>query len=177
MSQQDSFKYLLAKNLINAASEKFSADNPAGNKRKLLSLLHTCLIDEITDKKESMTEAGRISYLESKNKEAKTIFLLHGNSACNEFFINQFLALGDQYHLIAVDLPGHGDSDNAIVPTDAYSFSGYARCINEIKIKLNISTASIVGWSLGGHCALEMLRVDPNGIDSILITGTPPLKR
>jgi pimeloyl-ACP methyl ester carboxylesterase len=103
------------------------------------------------------------------------VLLIHGNSSCKEIFRNQFdylVNLG--YGVVAVDLPGHGDSENARMPRSTYSFPGYARLLRSLMHQLEIPKFHIIGWSLGGHIGIEMWHSDPT-VRSLLITGTPPV--
>ena len=55
------------------------------------------------------------------------VLMIHGNSSSGAVFRNQMTGpLGERYHLIAPDLPGHGDSGDAIDPDRSYSMEGYA---------------------------------------------------
>ena len=95
------------------------------------------------------------------------VLLIHGNSASGEVFKKQFQsALGKKYRLIAPDLPGHGDSDVA-VDTETYSFPGYARVLAELINTLGLKKVTVVGWSLGGHIALELSQMIPNKLSGI----------
>ena len=100
--------------------------------------------------------------------------LIHGNSSSSRVFSRQLDGpLGQRFRLIAVDLPGHGASDDAEDPS-AYSLPGHGRAVCAVLDALGIDEAHFVGWSLGGHVALEMapdLR-NPRGF---VIFGTPPL--
>lgn len=117
---------------------------------------------------------GKVSVLDSQGTGPAAL-LIHGNSACKEVFKKQFAThLGREYRLIAIDLPGHGKSENALDPERTYSLPGYADVAIEILEKINIEKASVVGWSLGGHIAIDMLK-RWTGIQGILITGTPPI--
>ena len=102
------------------------------------------------------------------------VVLIHGNSSSSRVFLRQLEGpLGQCFRLVAVDLPGHGASDNAKDPS-AYSLPGHARAVRAALEALGIDQAHFIGWSLGGHVALEMapdLR-DPRGF---VIFGTPPL--
>jgi pimeloyl-ACP methyl ester carboxylesterase len=102
------------------------------------------------------------------------VVLIHGNSSSSRVFSRQLDGpLGQRFRLIAVDLPGHGASDDAEDPS-AYSLPGHARAVRAVLEALAIDGAHFVGWSLGGHIALEMapdLR-EPRGF---VIFGTPPL--
>ena len=50
------------------------------------------------------------------------VLMLHGNSSCKEVFAGQLEGeLGNRFHLVAMDLPGHGASSDAIDPQRSYS--------------------------------------------------------
>ncbi len=105
---------------------------------------------------------------------AETIVFIHGNSACKEVFHRQMHAPAlKSYSLLALDLPGHGQSSDAAVPEDQYTIPGYARLIQLTLERLGIVRPLIVGWSLGGHIAIEMVG---HGCDfsAAMIMGTPP---
>lgn len=137
--------------------------------------------------KKIVTSQGNISVWDTQGNGQPIVFI-HGNSASGKIFLKQFEtlgkknrsyhsiqleALGKQYRLIAIDLPGHGSSDTA-KDSATYGFPGYAKVISEVLQKLNVKNPIVVGWSLGGHVALELSLLMPN-IKGILITGTPPI--
>jgi pimeloyl-ACP methyl ester carboxylesterase len=90
-------------------------------------------------------------------------------------FRNQLLGhIGERYRLIAPDLPGHGDSSDAIDPDRSYGMEGYADAMAEVLRLMGIDRAIVFGWSLGGHIGLEMIsRFE--GMLGLMITGTPPV--
>ena len=100
--------------------------------------------------------------------------LIHGNSSSSRSFSRQLDGpLGRRFRLVAVDLPGHGESDDAKDPS-AYSLPGYARAVRAVVDALGLHEARFVGWSLGGHVALEMAPDLPQA-RGLVIFGTPPL--
>jgi pimeloyl-ACP methyl ester carboxylesterase len=102
------------------------------------------------------------------------VLFIHGNSACKEVFHEQFRSsLAQTYRLIAVDLPGCGASDNAKIPQDVYRMKPMAAIIANLLIELHVAEVVLMGWSLGGHLALE-LAVGLEGLKGVIITGTPP---
>jgi pimeloyl-ACP methyl ester carboxylesterase len=115
---------------------------------------------------------GAIAVHESAG-QGPPVVLLHGNSSSSRAFSRQLDGpLGQRFRLIAVDLPGHGASDDAKDP-NAYSLPGHGRAVRAVIDALGIDEAHFVGWSLGGHIALEMapdLR-EPRGF---VIFGAPP---
>jgi len=119
------------------------------------------------------TSHGRIAYAESGG-QGPAVLMVHGNSSAKEIFDRQFESeLGAKYRLIAMDLPGHGESENARDPSRTYSIHGFADAAIEFLDALGVERATIIGWSLGGHIALEMLARWP-GAQAAWITGTPP---
>ena len=106
--------------------------------------------------------------------EGPTLVLIHGNSSSSRSFSRQLDGpLGKRFRLVAVDLPGHGESDDAKDPS-AYSLPGHARAVRAVVDALGLHEARFVGWSLGGHVALEMAPdlKEPRGF---VIFGAPPL--
>jgi pimeloyl-ACP methyl ester carboxylesterase len=102
------------------------------------------------------------------------VVLIHGNSSSSRAFSRQLEGpLGARLRLVAIDLPGHGQSDNARDPS-AYSLPGYARAVRAVVEALDLHEARFVGWSLGGHVALEMAPDLPRA-RGFVIFGTPPV--
>ncbi len=119
------------------------------------------------------TAHGRLSYIDSGG-DGPVVLFIHGNSSSKEIFARQFdspLARG--YRYLAVDLPGHGASSDAPDPEKTYSIHGFADAAIAFLSALDVGKAVIVGWSLGGHAALEMMARWP-GTMAAWITGTPP---
>jgi len=120
------------------------------------------------------TSFGNLSVLDSE-AEGPALLLIHGNSSCKEIFRHQFeSALATKYRLIALDLPGHGASQDALDPENTYHFQGYAKTALEVLEALKADPCALYGWSLGGHIAIEMAGMDPS-FAGLMISGTPPL--
>jgi pimeloyl-ACP methyl ester carboxylesterase len=99
--------------------------------------------------------------------------LIHGNSSSSRAFSRQLDGpLGKRFRLVAVDLPGHGSSDDAKDP-GAYSLPGHAGAVRVVVDALGLEQALFAGWSLGGHVALEMAPELPKA-RGFLVFGTPP---
>lgn len=119
--------------------------------------------------------SGSISALHYIGQKQK-ILMLHGNSSCKEVFSRNIPFLVEQGHsVLAPDFPGHGDSENARDPASTYTFPGYAKAINALLSRLGWTDFIIVGWSLGGHVALELAASRPD-CKGVMLIGSPPGK-
>ncbi len=114
----------------------------------------------------------KIAYLDNDIDSDKTLVFIHGNSMNSKSFKNQFgCSELNEFRLLALDLTGHGDSEN----TDTYSVIKFVDVISSFFINLKLKNFIIVGHSLGGHFAIQSL---PKLIGCIgaFIFGTPPIK-
>lgn len=104
------------------------------------------------------------------------LLLIHGNSSCRAVFARQTGSeLAARHRLITFDLPGHGQSGDALDPVRTYSRTGLADCAVDVLEHLGVREAVVLGWSLGGHVAIEMLSRF-RGMKGLVVTGTPPIR-
>ncbi|UOA15885.1 alpha/beta fold hydrolase [Sulfitobacter dubius] len=104
------------------------------------------------------------------------LLMIHGNSSCRHVFRNQLDGeIGRTFRCIAIDLPGHGDSSDAVDPEKTYWMPGYADVAIEVMAALDIPSYAVLGWSLGGHIGLEML-ARTKAVTHLMISGTPPFE-
>ncbi len=103
------------------------------------------------------------------------ILFLHGSGASMDSFARQFDSPALQgSRLIALDLPGHGGSDNAANADETYSLRGFAAATRAFLETLGIQRAVVVGWSLGAHIGMELLAAGDIAA-GLMITGAPPI--
>ena len=117
---------------------------------------------------------GKISYSKwvSKNDTTNLLILIHGTGAHKKWWdpiAPQFL---NETNVIAVDLPGMGDSDFR----NNYSIKDFGKCIFSIidkeKIEMNIENIYIVGHSLGGQVAAYVASENKNLVTSLIMIDT-----
>ena len=117
---------------------------------------------------------GKISYSKwvSKSDSTNLLILIHGTGAHKKWWdpiAPQFL---NETNVIAVDLPGMGDSDFR----NNYSIKDFGKCIFSIidkeKIEMNIENIYIVGHSLGGQVAAYVASENKNLVTSLVMIDT-----
>ena len=118
------------------------------------------------------TSYGRLAVRTRGSSSLPALLLLHGNSSSSTIF--RPVAASDipsHRRIIALDLPGHGESTNAPEPERAYTMPGYAKAAVEVLEKLDVKEVVVLGWSLGGHIAVEMLPLF-SGIKGVMMIGS-----
>jgi pimeloyl-ACP methyl ester carboxylesterase len=94
------------------------------------------------------------------------LFFVHG-WACDETFWNgQAPALGGKFHVITIDLPGHGQSDK---PQIAYTMDLYARAIDAVLRDAKVKAATLIGHSNGTPVIRQFYRKFPEKTRALVI--------
>jgi len=118
----------------------------------------------------------RLHYVDWGNDGAPPLLLVHGNrDHCRNWdWIAE--ALRHDYHVIAPDLRGHGDSQWAIGAT--YPFVDYVYDIAQLVHQKKLAPLTIIGHSLGGHITMQYAGIYPESVTKLVsIEGFgPPLK-
>jgi pimeloyl-ACP methyl ester carboxylesterase len=125
---------------------------------------------------QSVEIAGhRISYLETPGGGGgRTVIFVHGNSSSARTWSPVLEgSFGQRFRCLALDLPGHGQSAPAADPA-AYSLPEYAAVLTGFTRTLGATDPVVVGWSLGGHIALEAAPTLPEAA-GFVIFGAPPV--
>ncbi len=121
-----------------------------------------------------VTLHGAIAVEESNQGRTPVVFL-HGNSSCRRVFRHQLeMPLAANYRMIAFDFPGHGQSNDATDPQRTYTLPGLADATGEFLRYMGVSSPIVVGWSLGGHVAIQTLSQGFN-MRAMLLCGSPPV--
>ena len=98
------------------------------------------------------TRSGRISVL-SAGVGPETVLCLHGLGGTKASFLPTVAALASRYRVVAMDLPGFGDSDKPIGAP--YNAEWFARTAFDTLDALDVRQAHLVGNSMGGRVAIE----------------------
>ncbi|KAB8032187.1 alpha/beta fold hydrolase [Fluviispira multicolorata] len=117
---------------------------------------------------------GKMCYYDNK-LEKDILLFIHGLSVSKEVFYKQIELLNNQYRIIAIDLLGHGASENATHDHEyVYTVSGFSDVITEFLTSIDAKDVTVYGWSMGGSIAIELLE-KYSGIKKILIDSCTPV--
>ncbi|NDJ87100.1 MAG: alpha/beta hydrolase [Chloroflexi bacterium] len=113
----------------------------------------------------------RLAYRESGSRTNPSMVLLHGLAETSAFFWRPLIArFQADYHIIAFDLLGHGDSDG---PEKGYEIEAQATLVATAITKLGLSRSILVGHSLGGVIAARLTIDYPNLVHSLVLYDAP----
>jgi pimeloyl-ACP methyl ester carboxylesterase len=94
------------------------------------------------------------------------VVLLHGLAATKLSYLPLLPALAQRYQVIVPDLPGHGESSK---PRARYTPKYFSRIMRALFDELGLDNAAVVGNSMGGRIALEVVATDPHRVNSLIL--------
>lgn len=106
-----------------------------------------------------------IAYLEGG--EGETILLVHGYAADKDNWTRFAAKLTGSYHVIAIDLPGFGDSSR--IQTDSYDIDSQTDRLYHFAKALGLTRFHIVGNSMGGWLSGHFAAKYPEMIASLTL--------
>jgi pimeloyl-ACP methyl ester carboxylesterase len=111
------------------------------------------------------TPHGAISAAEAGTGPA--LLAVHGLGGSKASFLPTIGALADRFRVIAVDLPGFGDSVKPLrAPFDAPYFAGV---MVDVLDAAGVARAHVVGNSMGGRIGIEMALTAPERVDRLVL--------
>jgi len=113
----------------------------------------------------------RISYLAAEDGQVGTqpaILLLHGSGVSARSWTFQLQSLGHALWVLAIDLPGHGESD----PIHEASLEGYADAARGLLDALGTGPVLAAGHSLGGAVAQVLAARYPDMVRGLVLLST-----
>lgn len=97
-----------------------------------------------------------------------TVLFVHGAGGTREHWRFQVRHVGPRWGALAVDLPGHGDSQG-----DGYrTIAEYRDFVRALLDALGISRAVLVGHSMGGGIAQSFALASPDRLAGLILVGT-----
>ncbi len=96
------------------------------------------------------------------------LLLLHGAVSDSRVWRVELESLSDVFTVVAWDAPGCGGSSD---PPDHFRLSEYAECLDLFISALGLERPHILGHSWGSALALELYRLRPSIVKSLVLVG------
>ncbi|HYD08238.1 MAG TPA: alpha/beta hydrolase, partial [Reyranella sp.] len=115
----------------------------------------------------------RMHYVDWGNPDAPPLLLVHGGRDHCRNWDWVATALRRDWHILAPDLRGHGDSQWS--PDGNYSMSAYIYDLAQLIHQQNLAPVTIVSHSLGGNICLRYTGIYPDSVHRLVaIEGLGP---
>lgn len=124
-----------------------------------------------------MLDGRQLSYVDLGDPAAPVVLLVHGLGASWRVWLENLTTLAQTYRVLAVDLPGFGDSrpDLRVV-----SHATYAETLAALCDELGVTGVTAVGNSFGGWICAELARSRPDLVTALVLVaaaGIPGTRR
>ncbi|MFF2409266.1 alpha/beta fold hydrolase [Streptomyces sp. NPDC058092] len=103
-------------------------------------------------------------------RQAPPLVLIHGSGFSGGSWSPVVPALADRYHVIRVDLPGHGQSS----PAPSYDVPEQAGRLAAVLDEFDLRPITVVGHSSGGYIATALAEQRPDLVGSLALISSGP---
>lgn len=114
----------------------------------------------------TLSNGETIYYIEEGEQNKEVFVLIHGNQSSSVHHKPLIESLKNQYHIIAPDLRGFGDST---YNTRVDAIKDFSEDIIELLEKIGVTDYYLLGWSTGGGIALRMASITPKLVKKIVL--------
>lgn len=104
-----------------------------------------------------------------QGKGEPALVFIHCWSCDRKLWENQVPVFAKQYRVVAIDLPGHGESG---LGRNNWSVESFADDVNRVITKLNLKRVVLIGSSMGGPIAVEATQRMPDRVVAIVPVDT-----
>jgi pimeloyl-ACP methyl ester carboxylesterase len=111
----------------------------------------------------------KIFYREAGPADAPTVLLLHGFPSSSRMWERLLPLLAGKYHLIAPDYPGFGNSSAPSPSSFEYTFDNLARVMNELTIKLGVTSYILFVQDYGGPIGFRLALSHPERVRAVIV--------
>jgi pimeloyl-ACP methyl ester carboxylesterase len=137
---------------------KAQSDNSAGAPTAARVAYRTVKIDGLD-----------IFFREAGPKDAPVVLLLHGFPTSSHMFRNLIPALADEFHLVAPDYPGYGNSSMPTVDTFEYTFDNLADVIGKFTEKVGLKNYALYVQDYGAPVGYRLAVRYPDRVQALVV--------
>ena len=126
----------------------------------------------MTESLSTTTSVTGLTYTEAGHGEP--VIFIHGLISDHRTWTTQMETLSARYRVIAPDLFGHGEIDDADTRLRQVDFSlgGHAAAIRDLLDVLRLDRVTVVGHSLGGGIAMELAYLFPERVRALALVSS-----
>lgn len=110
-----------------------------------------------------------IFYREAGPADAPTILLLHGFPTSSHMFRELMPALADEFHMVAPDYPGFGNSSMPLVDEFEYTFDRLAEVVEKLIGVLGLQRYSLYLMDYGAPVGYRIAAKYPERVDTLIV--------
>ena len=110
---------------------------------------------------------GKIRYAK-RGSGGDTVILIHGFGGDIDNWLFNIDALGEVATVYALDLPGHGQSSKTMANP---SLKSMTRAVSEFMDSMGVTSAHLVGHSMGGAIGMQMAIDEPGKVKSLTLVS------
>ncbi len=110
-----------------------------------------------------------IFYREAGSPNNPTILLLHGFPTSSHMFRNLMSDLAADFHLIAPDYPGFGNSDQPSMDDFDYTFDNLAKVVEKFTEQLGLNSYSLYLMDYGAPIGFRLATAHPERVEALII--------
>lgn len=115
----------------------------------------------------NLPSGAHVHFRDQGVANAPVLVLLHGSNASLHTWEPWVQALGNEFRIITVDLPGHGLT--GAVPSNDYSQAGMANFVDEFTTALHVPKFALGGNSMGGGVAARFTIMYPARVTKLIL--------
>lgn len=119
-----------------------------------------------------MTDPSHFHFSESGDRCNPHLLLLHGFLGCCHDWDDLMVQLCRDFHCLAVDLPGHGQTKTG--DDELFSMEKCAEQLIALLDQLSIKSSHLLGYSMGGRLALYLALTWPGRFDKLILESASP---
>jgi pimeloyl-ACP methyl ester carboxylesterase len=110
----------------------------------------------------------QVHYLEWGHRGLPAVVALHGGGQTAYMYEELGAVLATKYHVLAPDLPGHGDSD-PLPPETEFGREAFADAVAPVLDSFGFDRCALVGASLGGITSITYAARNPARVRGIVL--------
>ncbi len=114
----------------------------------------------------------RLHYIDWGSGDKPPFVMLHGISRVAHQFDHLAPAFAAKYHVIAIDMRGHGDSGWS--PEGAYMVQDYAKDLESFVEQMNLRGLTLLGNSTGGRVVQVYAGMHPERVSRLIVEDVGP---